>query len=1006
MANASSLRSDAQYSNGKNRQQPDALSFRAQFEALVQSLEREIDYASFGLNAERRVVFSVANHRGSQEWFTVSTKWAVLLTLLTAGIVTKVKDSIMICPGALSGGTTPGGTRKLKSNVEALYLAVLDFDKGDAPLPVLEARLAELNLESAMYSTFSNGKDKTELAWSIKRPNSKTGSSELLPSAFQLYVRKRLGTDAPEPEQITGLIAKSFMVEELDFGSEVLGEVSIVATDKIEKTTTSNNDKQLEVVTHSIVVGHNPIAKTRLVIPLAAPIMRQPDESNEAFQKRWTDEVYAPLGRLIGCKFDKACASTERGHYAMTVKEGAKEEPVRWVQGDLLDLDTPSISEAFARHRTADSEKDSNHESYRQDRSKDTYKSARAQPFSDQWLGFKAADAAADLLVSVTDKRSDKDNPLVAFPCPFVHEHATSNDPSAHQCYAYNAKSAEKMPTVKCQSDTCQDRPYVEFLDALFDDKAKGDQKYRAAPKAPRTGVFIHSDELEDKLHEINENWAVVRLGNKTRFLHQTQDGAIELYDLKSLTAWFSNWFYFWHSKAGTLEKAPILPAWLSWQYRRQYRGMRFSPEPGGTPDGIFNTYFGFTVEPQKGSWKRLLGHIYRNICRRNPEYFKFTIAWLAQLVQQPHIKPGTNIVLKGSEGVGKSKLGEWIIRLFGHNAIAVSESNRITGQFNGHLENKLFMLGEEAFWAGDKAAEGKLKDLATGTVTSYERKGLDAYEGKNYTRLMITSNEDWVVPASSGGRRWFVLEVSDEQKQNHKYFSAIDEEMAGGGLSAMLYDLLQSSLPNKVNVRNAPVTPWLVEQRLHSYDNRKRWWRGVLQEGGFRDNATNSFVELYEDRPTVVKREDIFSSAKRYFAGPKGVDPTPSEIGQFLTKILGKLGEARPRSEGRRHWCTIFPPLRELRQLWFEQTGEKIGSLSAEDLHREARHTEHDAQEGEKHDLGTNPFANHFEDEAIGNAVHEAWEAGVTDLEELANVASFETEASRTTKSPSSMHH
>ncbi len=262
---------------------------------------------------------------------------------------------------------------------------------------------------------------------------------------------------------------------------------------------------------------------------------------------------------------------------------------------------------------------------------------------------------------------------------------------------------------------------------------------------------------------------------------------------------------------------------------------------------------------------------------------------------------------------------------LFGVNALVVAEAERITGRFNAHLENKLFMMAEEAFWAGDKAAEGKLKDLATGMMTSYERKGLDPYEGRNYTRIMIASNEEWVVPASSGGRRWFVLEVGSDREKDHDYFAAIDEEMNAGGLEAMLFDLLQTKLPEQVNVRSAPVTPWLVEQRQHSFDNRMRWLRGVILEGGFRNEMAGHFVELNETSPTYISREDLFASARRHFAGPKGVDPTPSEIGQFLTKIFGKLGTYRPRGDGQRLRYTVFPPLPQMRTSWLEATGEDL---------------------------------------------------------------------------------
>ena len=171
-----------------------------------------------------------------------------------------------------------------------------------------------------------------------------------------------------------------------------------------------------------------------------------------------------PIGRLVGFKFDAACASTERGHYAMTCKEGSEPVPARWVSGKLLNLADPVIAGQLASLKGP--RRNSNKKPDRATRSatasRTNFESTRA---ADDWRGFKAADAAANLLPSVTDKRGDENAPLVAFPCPFVHEHATSNDPTAHQCYAYNASSVDKMPTVKCQSDTCRDRPFAEFLE-------------------------------------------------------------------------------------------------------------------------------------------------------------------------------------------------------------------------------------------------------------------------------------------------------------------------------------------------------------------------------------------------------------------------------------------------------------------------------------------------------------------------------------------------------------
>jgi hypothetical protein len=188
----------------------------------------------------------------------------------------------------------------------------------------------------------------------------------------------------------------------------------------------------------------------------------------------------------------------------------------------------------------------------------------------------------------------------------------------------------------------------------------------------------------------------------------------------------------------------------------------------------------------------------------------------------------------------------------------------------------------------------------------------------------MIASNEDWVVPAGSGGRRWFVLEVGDERQKDYDYFAAIDNEMENGGLAAMLYDLQRIDV-TRVNVRNAPETEWLVEQRLHSYDNRKRWWRGVISDGGFRDPQTNDFTPLSESDFTEIRHDVVYVCASRYFSGPKGVPPSMSEIGIFLKDQIGKLKQKKRRNGDTRCWSYIFPPLSELRAQWLNETGEKI---------------------------------------------------------------------------------
>ena len=75
------------------------------------------------------------------------------------------------------------------------------------------------------------------------------------------------------------------------------------------------------------------------------------------------------------------------------------------------------------------------------------------------------------------------------------------------------------------------------------------------------------------------------------------------------------------------------------------------------------------------------------------------------------------------------------------------------------------------------------------------EPKGKDAFQIKNHMRLIIASNNEWVVPAGMEERRFFVLDVCDKNMQNREYFNRIFEQMDNGGREALLYDLLRYNL-------------------------------------------------------------------------------------------------------------------------------------------------------------------------------------------------------------------
>jgi hypothetical protein len=50
----------------------------------------------------------------------------------------------------------------------------------------------------------------------------------------------------------------------------------------------------------------------------------------------------------------------------------------------------------------------------------------------------------------------------------------------------------------------------------------------------------------------------------------------------------------------------------------------------------------------------------------------------------------------------------------------------------------------------------------------------------RNYLRILITGDSDWLVPAGFEERRFAVFDVGEDHL--HAYFAAIDAEMNAGG--------------------------------------------------------------------------------------------------------------------------------------------------------------------------------------------------------------------------------
>jgi hypothetical protein len=350
--------------------------------------------------------------------------------------------------------------------------------------------------------------------------------------------------------------------------------------------------------------------------------------------------------------------------------------------------------------------------------------------------------------------------------------------------------------------------------------------------------------------------------------------------------------------------KVPAGKFWLSHPGRKTYDSVVFRPnEPVVLSDNRLNLWRGWGVPLRKGSWKLMHNHIYDVLGAGDPKAGLYIERWLAYTVQHPDVVGETVLVLQGDEGTGKGTLGRAMLRIFGLHGLPVTQAKHLVGGFSGHLQHCCFLFLDEAFWAGDVSAEGRLKSLITEDTITIEPKYFTPFQVPNLLHIMMSSNNDWVVPAGPHARR-YAVKVSDKRMDDFAYFSALRSELDNGGVEAMLYDLLRHDLGNW-HPMQIYKTAALIEQKARSLRGLDAWIETMLQEGSLPYGG-------WEGYPNRSLTRTLTEHAKQF-------DRYTND--SLVPRELKKLFGVEPFGSGTaRGWK--FPPLPECRKLFEARFG------------------------------------------------------------------------------------
>lgn len=443
--------------------------------------------------------------------------------------------------------------------------------------------------------------------------------------------------------------------------------------------------------------------------------------------------------------------------------------------------------------------------------------------------------------------------------------------------------------------------------------------------------------EKKGPLEKMNDRYCAVMDGGKFRVMWEVldPDSGDKLKGIKPRKHWvsatkfdFQNFLANRRVQQGD-RAVPIAEAWQEWAGRKQYEGVIFDPERDHK--GFLNLWTGWAVTPAKkeNGWDYLNELLYEVLCDGDEKVYEYVLNWAAYMVQHPGSPAEVAICFQGGKGVGKGTWFRTLAQIAGRHGMQITSSEHLTGRFNDHLRDCIFLFADEAVKAYDKDGESRLKGLITEPTLVYEGKGKDAKRGKNRLHVGMASNEDWFIPMGLEGERRFLLQRANQNKVGqHGWFEKLNDQLNQGGREALLWDLMQRDISGWAPRKEIPTSAAAIEQKIMGMGPIEQWWFDMLYKGALDFDPCDENASWLEG-PVRVFREDIQESYENH-CRRQGIRPNSMGRGidMMFTKHIKNLcptikdkQKARPmegsilkRLGDGRAWAYDLPRLEECR--------------------------------------------------------------------------------------------
>lgn len=345
-------------------------------------------------------------------------------------------------------------------------------------------------------------------------------------------------------------------------------------------------------------------------------------------------------------------------------------------------------------------------------------------------------------------------------------------------------------------------------------------------------------------------------------------------------------------------KKIPIVNLLFGSTFIKRVQGFTFDP---GTLDRMVETDEGTMVNQWRGfetvpcpqmvtddEVRPFLNYINEVVADKVPQRAEWVLDWVADLLQNPHKKPGTALVLVGPQGAGKTFLGEKVIAaIIGKShSVQMNSIESLTSKFNVIADNRVFVQCDEAVHSYQKDVAARLKSIITDDTMTVEPKMVNAYKKPNHMHFLFTSNEESTaifIDPTPYERRFTVLKVAAHRATDVGYWSTLRTWTA-----ANLPKIMRWLLDRKVDRNNVirpldtaakrtiqrvgvdPEIAWIINRVALGFpiaeQHHQHWWQAFNEQEITDQDKKNNVLrrDVWPDQITIPTLEDDFRSFVR----------------------------------------------------------------------------------------------------------------------------------------------